>query len=101
MLCGNAVGHPQETLAIFLEMQNNLNTNCSHLHDRLNMATLEQHEPKANVSPASRNAAATEQSVTRINSRDLFRQMREIEIAHEGRIYHLRLTQLNKLILTA
>lgn len=44
---------------------------------------------------------AMEQAVTRINSRDLFRQMREVEIAHEGRIYRLRLTQLNKLILTA
>jgi hemin uptake protein HemP len=37
----------------------------------------------------------------RIRSEDLFRQMREIEIDHEGRIYRLRLTQLNKLILTA
>ncbi|MFJ7568103.1 hemin uptake protein HemP [Herminiimonas sp. NPDC097707] len=50
--------------------------------------------------PAACNKAA-EQAVTRINSRDLFRQMREVEIAHEGRIYRLRLTQLNKLILTA
>jgi hemin uptake protein HemP len=39
--------------------------------------------------------------VQRISSEDLFRQMREIEIDHEGRIYRLRLTQLNKLILTA
>jgi hemin uptake protein HemP len=37
----------------------------------------------------------------RVNSRDLFQQMREVEIEHEGRIYRLRLTQLNKLILTA
>jgi len=51
--------------------------------------------------PALRNNPAMEQPVTRINSRDLFRQMREVEIAHEGRIYRLRLTQLNKLILTA
>lgn len=40
-------------------------------------------------------------SVIRIKSRDLFQKMREVEIDHEGRIYRLRLTQLNKLILTA
>jgi hemin uptake protein HemP len=40
-------------------------------------------------------------SVARIKSQDLLQQMREIEIDHEGRIYRLRLTQLNKLILTA
>jgi hemin uptake protein HemP len=40
-------------------------------------------------------------SVLRIKSQDLLQQMREIEIDHEGRIYRLRLTQLNKLILTA
>ncbi|HYD94025.1 MAG TPA: hemin uptake protein HemP [Noviherbaspirillum sp.] len=38
---------------------------------------------------------------TRIKSEDLFRQQREIEIEHQGRIYRLRLTQMNKLILTA
>lgn len=37
----------------------------------------------------------------RLDSKDLFRHAREIEIDHEGRIYRLRLTQLNKLILTA
>ncbi|MGI4848546.1 MAG: hemin uptake protein HemP [Janthinobacterium lividum] len=37
----------------------------------------------------------------RIRSKDLFQRMREIEIEHEGRIYRLRVTQLNKLILTA
>lgn len=39
--------------------------------------------------------------VTRIKSKDLFQQRRELEIDHGGRIYKLRLTQLNKLILTA
>jgi hemin uptake protein HemP len=48
--------------------------------------------------PASAPAATP---VIRIKSQDLFRQMREVEIDHEGRIYRLRLTQLNKLILTA
>lgn len=37
----------------------------------------------------------------RIKSEDLFRDQREIEIEHQGRIYRLRVTQLNKLILTA
>jgi hemin uptake protein HemP len=47
---------------------------------------------------ASRNAAP---SIQRIRSEELFQQAREVEIDHEGRIYRLRLTQLNKLILTA
>lgn len=37
----------------------------------------------------------------RMKSQDLFRQKREVEIEHDGRIYRLRLTQMNKLILTA
>jgi len=45
--------------------------------------------------------AANGSPITRIKSQDLFRQMRELEIDHGGRIYKLRLTQLNKLILTA
>lgn len=52
--------------------------------------------------PASRLSSAPEaMPVMRIKSEDLFRQAREVEIDHEGRIYRLRLTQLNKLILTA
>lgn len=43
----------------------------------------------------------TSNTVARINSQDLFRCAREVEIDHEGRIYRLRLTQLNKLILNA
>jgi hemin uptake protein HemP len=50
---------------------------------------------------ASSTANACKASVKRIKSRDLLQQMREIEIDHEGRIYRLRLTQFNKLILTA
>lgn len=42
-----------------------------------------------------------DKAVPRINSEDLFRHGREVEIVHRGRIYRLRLTQLNKLILTA
>ncbi len=37
----------------------------------------------------------------RVKLSDLMKQMREIEIDHEGKIYRLRLTQANKLILTA
>lgn len=37
----------------------------------------------------------------RFKSEDLFQHQREVEIDHQGRIYRLRLTQLNKLILTA
>lgn len=37
----------------------------------------------------------------RINSQDLFQQAKAVEIEHEGKIYQLRLTRLNKLILTA
>ncbi|KRB88517.1 hemin uptake protein HemP [Noviherbaspirillum sp. Root189] len=39
--------------------------------------------------------------IVRIKSEDLLQQQRELEIDHHGRIYRLRLTQLNKLILTA
>jgi hemin uptake protein HemP len=39
--------------------------------------------------------------VVRIKSEDLLQQQREVEIEHQGRIYRLRVTNLNKLILTA
>lgn len=44
---------------------------------------------------------ATAGAIIRINSRELFQQRREVEIEHDGRVYRLRITQLNKLILTA
>ena len=40
-------------------------------------------------------------SSPRFKSADLFQRSREIEIDHNGRIYRMRLTHLNKLILTA
>ncbi|MBI3285593.1 MAG: hemin uptake protein HemP [Burkholderiales bacterium] len=46
-------------------------------------------------------SATKERPMLRLKSRDLMQQMREVEIDHEGRIYRLRITQLNKLILTA
>ncbi|HEX7650020.1 MAG TPA: hemin uptake protein HemP [Noviherbaspirillum sp.] len=45
--------------------------------------------------------AGMQKAVRRLRSADLFKQAREVEIEHHGRIYRLRLTQLNKLILTA
>jgi hemin uptake protein HemP len=60
------------------------------------------------ASPDARLAATppvqgteTPAAARRIRSEDLFGQQREVEIDHDGRIYRLRLTQLNKLILTA
>lgn len=35
-----------------------------------------------------------------IDSRELFQFQRELRIRHEGNLYRLRLTSLNKLILT-
>ena len=52
-------------------------------------------------SSASGVGKAVGAGIARIKSQDLFQQMRELEIDHGGRIYKLRLTQLNKLILTA
>ncbi|WP_338845463.1 hemin uptake protein HemP [Massilia sp. W12] len=46
-------------------------------------------------------AAKPAVTLPRIKSSDLFQTNREIEIDHEGRIYRMRLTNLNKLILTA
>lgn len=47
------------------------------------------------------SSRTVDNAVQRIKSQDLFQQRHEIEIDHEGRIYRLRLTQHNKLILTA
>ncbi|MES2072373.1 MAG: hemin uptake protein HemP [Pseudomonadota bacterium] len=59
--------------------------------------------PEARTSSVSSLSAnsADGTPVIRLKSRELMRQMREVEIDHEGRIYRLRITQLNKLILTA
>lgn len=58
-------------------------------------------EPHAKTPPNGLTAGSPDVLPVRIESKDLFRKSREVEIAHEGRIYRLRLTQLNKLILTA
>ena len=50
------------------------------------------------VAVRDRNAM---QPVRRQKSEELMQNRRELEIDHDGRIYRLRVTQLNKLILTA
>jgi hemin uptake protein HemP len=51
--------------------------------------------------PTQGTGTGAQATARRFKSEDLFQQLREVEIDHEGRIYRLRLTQLNKLILTA
>ena len=55
----------------------------------------------APTTPTPTPTAETAAPLLRLSSRELFGSRRELEIEHEGRIYRLRMTQLNKLILTA
>lgn len=56
------------------------------------------------TSPSSNSGSPSRRSIdivsNRIESRDLFVGTKEITIGHEGEAYRLRLTALNKLILT-
>ncbi|RJG02159.1 hemin uptake protein HemP [Noviherbaspirillum sedimenti] len=52
-------------------------------------------------SPPSAIVPVGSGAVVRLMSQDLFELAREVEIDHGGRIYKLRVTQQNKLILTA
>lgn len=54
-------------------------------------------EPAARTAPS----AAPASQAPRVNSQDLLKQAKCIQIEHEGKIYELRVTRLNKLILTA
>ena len=54
-----------------------------------------------NPAPRPAPAAALAAPPARLNSHDLFQKAKTIEIEHDGKIYELRLTRLNKLILTA
>jgi len=58
---------------------------------------------KSRIPPTSPpgNNGVIDKPIVRISSKDLLQQRREIEIEHMGRIYRLRVTQQNKLILTA
>ncbi len=57
-----------------------------------------------NVTSAEEVSASSSRTITivnnRIESRDLFVATKEITIGHEGEVYRLRLTALNKLIMT-
>lgn len=64
---------------------------------RLTMHTTALPDPR----PAAQQSGSSSTDVVRIKSEDLLQERREVEIDHHGRIYRLRLTQLNKLILTA
>jgi hemin uptake protein HemP len=56
----------------------------------------------ARATPAAAGAAHTpDKPLPRYTTAGLMQDQREIEIEHAGRIYRLRITQLNKLILTA
>ncbi|WP_374581929.1 hemin uptake protein HemP [Pseudoduganella sp.] len=57
-------------------------------------------KPAAAVAPAAAAPQAS-QPVRRFTTAGLMQDQREVEIEHAGRIYRLRITQLNKLILTA
>lgn len=55
-------------------------------------------QPAATLVPAAPQAG---QPLRRFTTAGLMQDQREVEIEHAGRIYRLRITQLNKLILTA
>lgn len=60
------------------------------------------HTQKMNIAtPAPAAQASGTPAVRRITSENLLQDKREVEIEHGGKIYRLRITQLNKLILTA
>ena len=50
---------------------------------------------------SAKQAAERIPTPRRIESRDLFAGRKELVIVHDGRHYHLRITQNGKLILTA
>lgn len=64
-----------------------------------------QHVSAHPLVPASatpgESAAPGAGAVRRITSANLLQDKREVEIEHGGKVYRLRITQLNKLILTA
>lgn len=55
--------------------------------------------PKLVAQAATSNNGSS--ALNRIKVQELLKQTREIEIDHDGKIYRLRLTHANKLILTA
>ncbi|SFG28193.1 Hemin uptake protein HemP [Duganella sp. CF458] len=63
-------------------------------------AAIDAPKPKAAAAPATQQPTPP-QALRRYTTSGLMEDQREIEIEHAGRIYRLRITQLNKLILTA
>jgi hemin uptake protein HemP len=63
--------------------------------------TLPATPPAIAARPAASASAHVVAPVKRISSAGLMEGGREVEIEHAGRVYRLRITQLNKLILTA
>ncbi|WP_227470373.1 hemin uptake protein HemP [Massilia sp. YMA4] len=57
--------------------------------------------PATPATAATQPSARQPQPVQRFTTAGLMQDRREVEIEHAGRIYRLRITQLNKLILTA
>ncbi|WP_202424504.1 hemin uptake protein HemP [Duganella levis] len=57
--------------------------------------------PVVAAHPVAVAAAQAVKPVKRVSSAGLMDGGREMEIEHGGRVYRLRITQLNKLILTA
>ena len=55
----------------------------------------------ARPAPAVVSVSSAVSPIKRISSSGLMDGGRELEIEHAGRVYRLRVTQLNKLILTA
>lgn len=93
-----------EVLAYFPYHRHNLNTNRYHSDQDYQMdSVLYPVKPQAvSLAPVQTGTETGVTGVTvRLQSRDLFAHAREVEIDHGGRIYRLRLTQQNKLILTA
>jgi hemin uptake protein HemP len=57
--------------------------------------------PDITTRPATAPGSAAAAQAQRVNSQELLKQAKCVEIEHEGKIYELRVTRLNKLILTA
>lgn len=53
------------------------------------------------TAPRPTSAPAPAAPAQRVSSQELLKQAKCVEIEHEGKIYELRVTRLNKLILTA
>lgn len=53
------------------------------------------------TAPRTLPALPVEGQAQRVSSAELLKHARRVEIEHEGKIYELRVTRLNKLILTA